>query len=197
MAIPGRLTLEALASDGVIVREAAVDAANGNVLLRDAPSATLPPGGILRITQLVDRAYGEAEDAAVIAQIAEAFFGLTDGRIEVAVIDESIPTSENAQARADSEIAIQATGDLKVKFFSNEEGWAPGQRLPFVWSSQSIDYTLFVNTVEIASRGGVDLRYGISCGLREDLAAGILAGRVAGSTANPRRPVPVRVVEFS
>jgi len=158
--IPGLLDLEIFDKEtGVIVAEAAVDIDNKVVILRDQPADTIPNGGSISITQIIEFAVGQATDPLTASIIQSGEIG-GDGIYEHLVQDESITTKFRADLFAASELANLIQFEREWSFDTTNEGFEPGQIQRFVSSQAGIDVEGVVRSVQlkIEANNGVEDR---------------------------------------
>jgi hypothetical protein len=135
--------------DGVITLEAAVDIQNRLVILRDPPKDSLPGGGVIKITQAIDYAWAQENDAGWQATIGSNFGGAVSGIRELFIRDESIASTEQASTRAVSELAKALLGETSLSFQTQNPGFQPGQLLFFNDVRASFSKYLIVTEVSI------------------------------------------------
>lgn len=158
MPIPGTLTMEVynpgIADDpptivNHITAECAVDIQNREVILKLPPKDTMPGGGKIRITQVLNYAYGTATDAGTQSIFQSAFLGATDGIRELFIKDETIPSSTECTARAESELAKVVGIPFELSFKTDYPGFKPLQVLHFTDSATSVSVYLLISEVSL------------------------------------------------
>lgn len=196
MAIPGTLTLEPYSYNPswTPTAECAVDIPGEEIVLKDPPGTTLPGGGAVQITELIDAAYGEAEDEATASLIASSLWGAVDGFKEVYLNDQSIPNSDEAQQRAQGVLAkvIQIPSTLTLD--TDVYGVQPGQLQPFQETEMGLNLQLEINQVGFELQKDTVL-YHVQCSNQEVLDLPEMLKRVLGRAARPRRLAPIGIGE--
>lgn len=166
MPIPGILTTEAFdySAEFEQTKEAAYDIKGKQVVLKDPPKDTIPDGGSIKITQIVDFAYGFAFDAGLEGQL-QAAFGLPV-RKEVLVKNEQIDSSFDAQAEAEQNVAKLNAPNITASFKTLEHGIQIGHIIRLVDTTTSVDIMLQVSSINISLKtnavDGIEYTIGLS-----------------------------------